>query len=406
MTVDSPVPFSLHRLWYDLIDQEVMTFEGASRDQPALLEKGDAASLAPPKYKPWEAGSKIVLNLRAPGIRRQLDHLRSRMFDRRFDFLLHPGDWEPALNGTPKRDLGDLLRGWLGHVKPITILDVSGVPSVVVMRLIGALLRIVYDAVFWSRDKSEGGVNRPLLVVLEEAHSYLSSPDSPAAAIVRRIAKEGRKYGIGAMIVSQRPPEVDESVLSQCGTLVSLRLSNPSDRARVQAALPDSLASLTDMLPVLRTGEAIIAGEAARLPMRVRVHLPKPGQRPESEDPQAPERWSVPRVREDYGQVAAAWRAQSPRALTKIIAVERHPVKDDPAVRPGVDVERDRVFSTNIAAVGYDAASETLEVEFNHGGVYQYFNVPAGLYDQFQAAPSKGQFFHAQIRNAFPFSRV
>src|SRR5690606_11403959 len=137
------------------------------------------------------------------------------------------------------------------------------------------ILKIVYEALFWSRDKSEGGVERPLLLVMEEAHRYLSGEaKNSAQEIAQRIVKEGRKYGIGAMVVSQRPSEVDDTILSQCGTFIALRLSNPTDRASVQGTLPDNLAALVDMLPVLRTGEAIITGEAARLPMRCRVTFP------------------------------------------------------------------------------------------------------------------------------------
>jgi DNA helicase HerA-like ATPase len=243
LTVDTPVPFNLKRLWYELMDQEMMTLEGQDRDQPALVEPGDPTNLVPPKYKPWSAGAKVVLNPRAPGVRRHLEHLRSRILDHRFDFLLHPGDWEPDLAGIPKQDLDSLLQSWVGHEHAITILDLSGVPSGVMNRLVGAVLRIVYDALFWSRDKSEGGVNRPLLIVMEEAHAYLGSEGEGAAGrLARRIVKEGRKYGIGAMIVSQRPSEVDGSILSQCGTFIALRLSNSQDRNQVQGTVPDSLA--------------------------------------------------------------------------------------------------------------------------------------------------------------------
>jgi uncharacterized protein DUF87 len=328
LTVDSPVPFSLKQLWYNLMNEDLKTFEGASRQQPALIAAGDPEKLIAPQYKPWVSGAKVVTNPHAPGVRRPLDQLRSRLFDRRFDFLLHPGDWEPDLAGIPKLDLDELLKRWLGHDKPISILDLSGVPSPILVRLVAALLRIVYDALFWSREKSEGGTNRPLLVVGEEAHVYLSTSEGPASAVVRRIAKEGRKYGIGMMVVSQRPSEVDESILSQCGTFVALRLANASDRARVQAALPDSLAGLLDMLPALRTGEAIITGEAARLPMRARISLPPKDRRPQSEDPLVPERWGAPRLQEDYTRVLASWRAQSPRAVVRDLKINRKPIPD------------------------------------------------------------------------------
>lgn len=135
---------------------------------------------------------------------------------------------------------------------------------------------------------------------------------SLARDAVQRIVKEGRKFGIGAMIVSQRPSEIDDTILSQCGTFFALRLSNSADRSRVQAALPDGLSGLVDSLPVLRTGEAVITGEAAKLPVRCRITLPEEGRRPASEDPLVAERWASARTAEDYSAVVATWRSQNP----------------------------------------------------------------------------------------------
>lgn len=333
LTVDSPVPFSLKQCWYDLVDFEMRTLNGPQRDQPALEQAGDPVSLTPPKYTPAALGSAgPFLNTQARGIRRQLNLMRSRLLDHRFDFILHPGPWEPALDGTAQLDLDKLLDDWLGHEKPVTILDLSGVPSSVLTTLVGSILRIVYEALYWSREKTEGGIHRPLLVVMEEAHRYLSGAkeDGPAADVVKRIAKEGRKYGIGAMVVSQRPAEVDETILSQCGTILALRLSNPEDRARVKGALPDNLGGLVDLLPVLRTGEAIVAGEAARLPVRCRVTLPAPEQRPKSSDPKVSEAWATKRIAEGYDRVVASWRAQRTFAVTQDLGIVRVPVEDTP----------------------------------------------------------------------------
>ncbi|QOZ42202.1 ATPase [Bradyrhizobium sp. CCBAU 53340] len=325
LTVDSPVPFSLKQLWYELVDFETMTFTGPQRDQPALENPGDPDSLKPPKYKPHAMGNTgPFLNQAAKGIRRQLNLLRSRLLDRRFDFILHPGPWEPDATGVTEQDLDTLLQGWLGHDKPLTILDLSGVPSAVLVRLIGSILRITYEALFWSREKTEGGVLRPLLVVMEEAHRYVSPESGNVAAdMVKRIAKEGRKYGVGAMLVSQRPAEIDETVLSQCGTLIGLRLSNPADRSRVKGALPDNLSGLMDLLPVLRTGEAIIAGEAARLPVRCRISLPRADRLPNSRDPAVSEAWRKRRVAEGYDRVVASWRAQRTTAVARQIDISR-----------------------------------------------------------------------------------
>jgi len=315
LTAESPVPFSLKQLWLELIDPEIKTWLENTQINSAITASGNAGTLTPPSYPlPGMGGASPFVNKTGVlSIRRQLDLLRSRLLDRQFDFLLRPGAWEPNLDGIPEKDLPELLEDWIGHDKPITVLDLSGVPSLVLMRLIGAILNITYEALFWARERPEGGRERPLLVVMEEAHRYLGKDSSSAARdAVQRIVKEGRKFGIGAMIVSQRPSEIDDTILSQCGTFFALRLSNPIDRNKVQAALPDSLSGVVDSLPVLRTGEALIIGEAAKLPVRCRVTLPSPEHRPASEDPLVANNWSKPKAEEDYHAVAAIWRSQNP----------------------------------------------------------------------------------------------
>lgn len=336
LTLDTPVPYSLKKLWYALVDPELMTLIGTSRDEPARVSEGDVETLTEPKYKPHAMGNQgPFLNTSAPGIKRQLRNLRSKLLNKQFDFLLHPGAWEPDVDGKVEKDLPSLLQSWLGHDKPITILDLSGVPSPVIVRLVGSILKIIYTALFWSREKSEGGLDRPLLIVMEEAHRYLHSDKNNTNAMVQQIVKEGRKYGVGAMVVSQRPSEVDETILSQCGTFFALRLSNPTDRAKVKGTLPDSLAGLMDMLPVLRTGEAIITGEAATLPIRTRVTLPIKRYRPRSEDPDVAEEWKKDRRSAEYMddiyiQMAASWRSQSPfRAKNPELDIAREDVNDE-----------------------------------------------------------------------------
>jgi len=403
MTVDSPVPFSLKKLWFDLLDPEIKTWADQQRTVAAVDEAGDAETLKAPRYKPHGAGATapFINQIGVLGIRRPLTQLRSRLLDRQYDFLLHPGGWEPNLSGSAAMDLAALVENWLGHDKPITILDLSGIPSTVVARLIGAILKIIYDALFWSREKSEGGVARPLLVVMEEAHRYLSKDaDGPARSMIQRVVKEGRKFGIGAMIVSQRPTEVDETILSQCGTFIALRLSNSSDRSKVQSLLSDNLAGVVESLPVLRTGEAIVVGEAARLPIRCRISLPDEQHRPNSGDPDVAKRWGNPRILESYGRVAASWRAQNP------LWAATRPACTNLSAEEIENMEREMVASSNVVSIGYDAGTETLEVEYNGEGVYQYYNVPEPLYQQLMASDSKGKFLHVYIRNAYPFSRV
>lgn len=402
MTADSPSPYSLKKLWSELLDPEVRTWLDQQRTQPALDEAGDPQTLKAARYRPHGAGAAapFINQVGVLGIRRQLDQMRSRLLDRQYDFLLHPGDWEPDLDSQSQKGLPELLEAWLGHSKPITILDVSGIPSPVVARLIGAILKIIYEGLFWGRDKSEGGIARPLLVVMEEAHRYLSKDaEGPAREMVQRIVKEGRKFGIGAMVVSQRPSEVDDTILSQCGTFVALRLSNSADRTKVQASLPDSLAGVIDSLPVLRIGEAVITGEAARLPIRCRITLPREEHRPNSEDPAVAKRWMGARLPEDYGRLAASWRAQSPIWTTLRVIRTKLPQQEIEAM------ERELVSSSNVVSIGYEPVTSTLEVEFKNG-VYQYYNVPDAMYQQLMEAGSKGQFLNTYIKPAYPCSRV
>ena len=402
MTSDTPVPFSLKKLWLELLEPEVKTWKDNDRSQPALLEPGDADTVTPPKYEPHGAGPipPFINQIGVLGIRRPLDQLRSRLLDKKYNFLLHPGDWEPDLKGDVAKDLDSLLEEWLGHDKPITILDLSGVPSLVLEQLIDVVLRILYEALFWGKDRSEGGIARPLLVVMEEAHRYLSKETmGPSRSMVQRIVKEGRKFGVGAMIVSQRPTEVDETILSQCGTFIAMRQTNSADRSKVQASLPDNLAGIVDSLPVLRTGEAIITGEAARLPVRCRVSLPPEGSRPNSEDPEVAKAWMVDRRPESYKRLAASWRAQNPRWAAKRVTREPIPQEQVEAM------EREPVTSSTVVSVGYDVNTETLEVEFKNG-VYQYYNVPHTIYEHMMTSASIGKFLNVYIKPAYPYAKV
>ena len=341
LTVDTPVPFSIHKLWFDLHceinathlekggttqSNDTWALEMGRDDKPIQL--GDMMKVVPPRFRGTKDvkndPEKIRLSSSNLNIGRPVDALGARLRDPRFDFLFRPGPYLPNENGEVEADLGDLLATWLGEEQPVTVLDLSGVPSSIQAEIVGTLLRVVYDALFWARNLPEGGRERPLLIVLEEAHAYLGGNDEgSAAAGVRRIAKEGRKYGIGIMLVSQRPSEIDATVLSQCGTIFAMRLANREDRGKVEGAASDSLEGLFGVLPVLRTGEALIVGEAVNIPIRANVdRVRRP---PDSEDPAvvvegdeeegyaAPGGWNQRRDKADYGEVVEVWRRQNPR---------------------------------------------------------------------------------------------
>lgn len=364
ITVDSLIPFSAHQFWYDLHCEMASTHvevKGKPQDRDTwAVEKdaagmeliGDPLSVVPPAFRAIkdvkDDPEKIRLSGSMLSARRQVEILASKLRDPRFDFMFRPGDWLPTADGAVKADLDSLLESWVGGPEPISVLDLSGIPPTILKDLIGALLRVLYNAMFWGRNRSEGGRERPLLFVLEEAHAYLGKDQSgPAADAVKRIAKEGRKYGVGLMLVSQRPSEIDPTILSQCGTIFAMRLANDIDRGHIASAASDNLKGLFDMLPILRTGEAIIVGEAVSLPIRTLIDRLPANQRPDSDDPrvvdkmtyeshggkringgpEGPGGWNRPREPGDYAGVVEQMRRQDPHYKHKKKAEK--PINDD-----------------------------------------------------------------------------
>lgn len=321
LTADTPVPFSIKKLWYELDKFERVTFPvnapQTDTNANAPEQLGDANLLRSDRYPAASPYNQAPYkNQKKRNLERQLDLMRSRLKDARFSFLFSPGGgYEPDLNGEVENDLNTLVRDWVGHDKPITIFDVSGLPSEVLPTIVGTMLRIVYDMLFWAQDLPIGGRLQPLLVVLDEAHRFVpEGVDTPAHRTLSMIAKEGRKYGTGLMLVTQRPSEIDSAILSQCGSMIALRLTNSVDRSKVSAAVPDDLGGLVDQLPSLRTGEGVFLGEVMPIPSRVRVR--KARQKPVGDDPKLPDVWQV-LDRPDgnlYTQALANWRAQSTSA--------------------------------------------------------------------------------------------
>lgn len=340
ITVDTPIPFSLKRLFLHLYRMMFSTHTCAGTGQKlnAIYEDFDESktteafetdvdgkkltgSLEPfvlPKYKE-QAQSRVFLSAAPMNLRRQLIALQAKMNDPRFDFALNPEGYVPDSDGKVTKDIETLLSLWMGE-KTLSVFDVSGVPSGILHDIIGILLRVMYDALFWSRNLAQGGRKRPLLIVMEEAHNYLGSDNNcRASKIVRRIVKEGRKYGISAMIVSQRPSEIDPTILSQCGTTIALRLTNSNDRGIIANTVSDNLSNLVNMLPILKTGESIIVGEAVRMPMRAIITYPDVKNRPDSNDPEVASDeagrggWNSPLTvkEEDYKNIEKAWRLQN-----------------------------------------------------------------------------------------------
>jgi uncharacterized protein len=198
-----------------------------------------------------------------------------------------------------------------GDGRPISIIDVSGVPSEITSVVVAMLARMVFDYAIWSRNEPQ----RPILLVCEEAHRYVPSEreahKSSVGKILGRIAKEGRKYGVSLGLITQRPSDLAEGVLSQCGTIIAMRLNNERDQAFVKAAMPEGARGFLDTIPALRNRECIICGEGVSIPVRVSFDDLEPHKRPASTDPLFSKLWLETGGEEDIiDRVIKRWRSQ------------------------------------------------------------------------------------------------
>lgn len=309
ITADSPIPFSVKQLWFDLIDVEQKTFNDKDLKNEALEEAGNPETLKANKYKQASTNNTAPFsnNRVAQGILGFLNLMRNRLSDQRFKFLYELDKLTPNLNGEIEDDLENLMQAWIGSDKPITILDLSSIPSEIMGSISGSLLSITYEFLFWGQNLDVGGRETPILFVLEEAHNYLKSGEnSIASRTVQKIAKEGRKYGSGLLLITQRPSELDETVLSQCGSVIALRMTNSNDRGHIKSAVEDSLNDLVEMLPSLRTGEGLVMGECVKLPMRAKFNKAKESK---STDPLVSKQWKITSLDpNNYKKVIKCWR--------------------------------------------------------------------------------------------------
>ncbi|QXJ20624.1 ATP-binding protein [Actinomadura graeca] len=222
---------------------------------------------------------------------RFLMRLEARLNDKRLSFLLEPRKDNGQEYATC--DLAEILGQFTGYGgavernKNVTILDLSGIPFEVLSVVVSLISRIVFTFAFhFKRSRLSGDQDMPYLLVYEEAHNYIPRSDgakySSVKKSIERIAKEGRKYGVSLMIVSQRPSEVSETVFSQCNNFVTMRLTNPADQNYVKRLLPDTVSAITDTLPTLEKQEVIVIGDSVSIPSLIRVD--ELDQRPDSRD--------------------------------------------------------------------------------------------------------------------------
>ena len=286
-TIDSPVPFDLDKVL------------GVLRKLNTEMVPGSTPAGKQGPY--FDKLSRLIARLEA------------KRTDRRLGFLFQP----PAecmemswLGGMIHLLIGG--RGAQSDKKGgIKIIDFSEVPSDVLPLIVSLLARAIFTTNQWT----ERSKRHPIALMNDEAHLYIperantDSSDAVSVEIFERIAKEGRKYGIGLVVISQRPAEVNRTVLSQCSNVIAMRLTNGDDQAVIKRLLPDSLGGFGDLLPVLDTGEALVVGDASLLPTRVRVA--KPSQEPDSQTVSFWDRWNDAEPTADTENAVGAWRRQS-----------------------------------------------------------------------------------------------
>ena len=232
--------------------------------------------------------------------------LESRLNDRRYDLIFKPSHYNTSAS------MDDLFRKLLGEQvggrKKVVVLDLSPVPFDVRGAIISLTLRCLFDFSYWY--SRVNGSRFPISIFADEAHIYLSDSSSNNAPreSAERIAKEGRKYGLSLTVVSQRPREMSATILSQCGSYLCLRISNPDDQSYVRNLLPDSVRGITSMFSSLRRGEAILIGDAMMMPTRIMIDQPNPT--PDSNDASFVEVWSAEPNDLDVAVVLQAWRNQ------------------------------------------------------------------------------------------------
>ena len=246
-TLDSPVPFSIDEVIKNLKDMNEEMTQGARG-----LKQGQF----------FGQFSRLLIRL------------KSRLSDKRYGFLFNAPESEHEYNAMART--ATKLMDYATKGAQVKVIDFSEVPADILPVIVGLVARIIYQVQFWTdHDK-----RRPLAFICDEAHLYLPKKDGKNPVELRaiesfeKIAKEGRKYGVALVIISQRPSDVSGTILSQCNNVIALRLTNGNDRNTVSKLMPESLESLLEVLPIMDIGEALVVGDAVLLPSRIKINEP------------------------------------------------------------------------------------------------------------------------------------
>ena len=285
-TIDSPVPYNIRNVMKDLNELNEEMVQGSRG-----LRQGDFHGQ----------------------FSRLLARLAIKLTDKRYGFLFQAPDNLQRYDSFHK--IAKQLMEFKATEKGIKVIDFSEVPTEILPVIIGLVARIIYNIQFWTNENER----QPLAMICDEAHLYLpkvndtNKNERRALENFEKIAKEGRKYGVSLVVVSQRPSDISETILSQCNNIMALRLSNKSDQNTIKAFMPDSLSLFADILPTLDIGETIILGDAVMLPSRIKLDKPDEKNRPRSATVDFWSEWSKAEKSTDFERAVENYRKQSRR---------------------------------------------------------------------------------------------
>jgi energy-coupling factor transporter ATP-binding protein EcfA2 len=325
ITYDSPVFFSITEVYYYIenMNREMIGRCETDNNSPKLLDGtqiNDRKEYYFEKIHDFVPQSTAKADKATAGpfngeFNRFVSRLETKLSDKRLKFLFNP----QKEDGTPLKtdDFEIIMKQFLGYLTKanITIVDLGGIPFEVLSVSVSLISRLIFDFCYhYSKlQHSQELLNDvPVMLVCEEAHNYVPQADNAAfkssKKSIERIAKEGRKYGLSLMIVSQRPSEISESIFSQCSNFISLRLTNNNDQNYVKFLLPDNSTSLVDILPNLASGEWIVVGDSVILPMAVK--FPKPSPEPKSQSVKSFNELQTPWKDVVFSEVIKKWRKE------------------------------------------------------------------------------------------------
>ena len=279
MTVESPVPYKIQSVLGELKRLDIEMVQGARAEKQGPLN------------------GKLT---------RFIQRLESKTMDKRLNFLFNNDASLLAYEWLSQ--LIEKLLGF-GNGNGLKIIDFSEVPSDILPLITGLLGRIIFTVQQWT-DANE---RHPIALFCDEAHLYLpvnaaDNMDERGLKNFERIAKEGRKYGVSLVVISQRPADVSKTILSQCGNFIAMRLTNPEDQNVIRRLFPDNLGDFAEMLPILDVGEGLVVGDASLLPSR--VVLDKPKIQPNSSTVEFWDKWGEDKKSSSWDKAVKALRQQ------------------------------------------------------------------------------------------------